>query len=69
MQLPISGFFFVAINSRLGFESLKFDAQGRINEYFHEFSNHKIFVPRNNVSHLNESNVSYHRKYVFEGGR
>ncbi len=41
----------------------------RINEYFHEFSNHKIFVPRNNASHLNESNVSYHRKYVFEGGR
>jgi putative restriction endonuclease len=41
----------------------------RINEYFHEFADKSIFVPRNNALHLNEDNVSYHRKYVFEGGR
>jgi putative restriction endonuclease len=41
----------------------------RINEYFHAFADKSIFVPRNNALHLNEDNVSYHRKYVFEGGR
>ncbi len=41
----------------------------RINEYFHEFAHKPIFLPRNSSFHLNEENVSYHRKYVFEGGR
>ena len=41
----------------------------RINEYFHEFAHKPIFVPRNSSFHLNEENVGYHRKYVFEGGR
>jgi putative restriction endonuclease len=41
----------------------------RINEYFHEFANKSIFIPCNNELHLNEENVQYHRKYVFEGGR
>jgi putative restriction endonuclease len=41
----------------------------RINEYFHEFAEKAIFIPRNNSLHLSEENVSYHRKYVFEGGR
>ena len=41
----------------------------RINEYFHEFADKSIFIPRNGSLHLNEENVSYHRKYVFEGGR
>ncbi len=41
----------------------------RINEYFHEFAQKPIFLPRNSSFHLNEENVSYHRKYVFEGGR
>jgi putative restriction endonuclease len=40
----------------------------RIVEYFHEFANKQIFLPRNSSFHLNEENVSYHRKYVFEGG-
>jgi putative restriction endonuclease len=40
----------------------------RINEYFHEFADKSIFIPRYNALHLNEDNVSYHRKYVFEGG-
>jgi putative restriction endonuclease len=40
----------------------------RINEYFHEFADKAIFIPRNNALHLNEENVSYHRKYDFEGG-
>jgi putative restriction endonuclease len=35
----------------------------RINEYFHEFADKSIFVPRNNALQLNEENVSYHRKY------
>jgi predicted restriction endonuclease len=41
----------------------------RINEYFYEFADKSIFIPRNNALHLNEDNVSYHRRYVFEGGR
>lgn len=41
----------------------------RINEYFHEFAHKPIFLPRNSSFHLNEENVSYHRKYVFEAGR
>jgi putative restriction endonuclease len=41
----------------------------RIVEYFHEFANKQIFLPRNSSFHLNEENVSYHRKYVFEGGQ
>ena len=40
----------------------------KINEYFHEFRNKSIFTPRNNINHLNETNVEYHREYVFEGG-
>ena len=39
----------------------------RINEYFHEFAQKPIFLPRNSSYHLNEENVSYHRTYVFEG--
>jgi putative restriction endonuclease len=39
----------------------------RINEYFHEFAQKPIFLPRNSSFHLNEENVSYHRKYVFDG--
>lgn len=38
----------------------------RINEYFHEFAQKPIFLPRNSSFHLNEENVSYHRKYIFE---
>lgn len=41
----------------------------RINEYFHEFAQKPIFLPRNSSLHLNEENVRYHRKYVFEAGR
>ena len=41
----------------------------RINEYFHEFAQKPIFLPRNSSFHLNEENVRYHRKYVFEEGR
>ena len=41
----------------------------RINEHFHEFAQKPIFLPRNSSFHLNEENVSYHRKYVFEGSR
>jgi putative restriction endonuclease len=40
----------------------------KINEFFHEFTNKSIFTPRNNTNYLNETNVEYHRKYVFEGG-
>jgi putative restriction endonuclease len=38
----------------------------RIVEYFHEFANKQIFLPRNSSFHLNEENVSYHRKFLFE---
>jgi putative restriction endonuclease len=40
----------------------------RINENFHEFADKSIFAPRNSALLLNEENVSYHRRYVFEGG-
>lgn len=40
----------------------------KINEFFHEFTNKSIFTPRNYTNHLNETNVEYHREYVFEGG-
>ena len=40
----------------------------KINEFFHEFTNKSIFTPRNIVNHLYETNVKYHREFVFEGG-
>lgn len=39
----------------------------RINEYFHQFTLKPIFLPRNSSFHLNEVNVLYHRRYIFEG--
>ncbi len=40
----------------------------KINEYFHEFSQKSIFIPRNSSSHLHEKNAIYHRKHIFERG-
>jgi putative restriction endonuclease len=40
----------------------------RINEYFHNYTQGNIFTPRNSAYQLNEENLIYHRKYLFDGG-